>query len=76
LPPSIHPDNRAGQSQLYLHLNDGGPFEVLPDFPNSLFLLGFGGLEFSCRFARDAANNVVALTMEGSALTTAAQRIE
>jgi hypothetical protein len=66
----------AGASQLYLQLNDGGKYEVLPDSPTSFFLLGYGGTDLSCRFTRDAANKVRALAMEGGGLSLEATLVE
>ena len=66
----------AGQSQLYLQLNDSGKWEVLPDSPASFFLLGYGGTDLSCRFARDATERVTALAMEGAGLSLAATKVE
>ncbi len=66
----------AGDSQLYLQINDGGPFEVLPDSPTSFFLLGFGGINFSCRFGRDVLKRVSTLFMEGNGLSITAKRVE
>jgi len=66
----------AGMGQLYLQLNDEGKYEVLPDSPRSFFLLGYGGTDLSCRFARDAADKVTALGMEGDGLSLAATRVE
>lgn len=66
----------AGPKQLYFQLNDAGKWEVLPDSPTSFFLLSLGGLEFSCRFARDPAGKVSTLLMEGSGLEIAALRVE
>jgi hypothetical protein len=66
----------AGKSQLYLQLNDGGKYEVLPDSPTSFFLLGYGGTDLSCRFTRAATEKVTALAMEGGGLALAATRVE
>jgi hypothetical protein len=66
----------AGTSQLYLQLNDGGKYEVLPDSPTSFFLLGYGGTDLSCRFTRAATEKVTALAMEGGGLALAATRVE
>jgi hypothetical protein len=65
----------AGPSQLYLQLNDGGKLEVLPDSATSFFLLGYGGMEFSCRFTRDPMNTINALLMEGGGLHISAIRV-
>jgi len=66
----------AGEAQLYFQINCGGKFEVLPDSAASFFLLGYGGLDFSCRFARDQAKRVSALVMQGSDLHITAKRVE
>jgi hypothetical protein len=66
----------AGKGLLYLQLNDGGKYEVLPGSPTSFFMLGFGGLDLSCRFTRDATERVTALAMEGEGLSLAAARVE
>ena len=66
----------AGKSQLYLQLNDGGKYEVLPGSPTSFFLLSFGGTDLSCRFTRDPAEKVTALAMEGGGLSLVATRVD
>jgi len=66
----------AGSSQLYLQLNDGGKYEVLPGSPTSFFLLAFGGTDLACRFTRGPAEKVTALAMEGGGLSVAATRID
>jgi len=66
----------AGASQLYFQLNDGGKLEVLPESPTSFFLMALGGMDFSCRFARDQAAKVNTLAIEGGGLSLAATRVE
>jgi len=66
----------AGPKQLYFQLNAGGKWEVLPDSPNSFFLLSLGGLEFLCRFPRDTMGKVSMLLMDGSGLRIAARRVD
>ncbi|HYG34351.1 MAG TPA: hypothetical protein VEC99_06180 [Clostridia bacterium] len=66
----------TGPNQLFLQLNDGGKWEVLPDSPASFFLLSYGGLEFSCHFARDGMGRVDTLFMEGCGLNIKACRVD
>jgi len=66
----------AGSNQLYFQLNNGGKWEVLPDSPNSFFLLSLGGLEFSCRFVRNPTGKVSTLLMDGSGLQITARRVD
>jgi hypothetical protein len=65
----------AGSGQLYFHLKNGGGWEVLPDSATSFFLLGYGGMEFSCRFRQDTASMVNGLLMEGAGLRISATRV-
>ena len=35
---------------LNLQLNNGGPYKVFPQSPDSFFMMSYGGIDFSCSF--------------------------
>jgi hypothetical protein len=67
---------RQGTDCLHLHLNNGGPYEVIPVSSSAFVLLSYGGLEFNCTFTRNPDNRVNTLHMEGSGLSIIARKTE
>lgn len=65
-----------GIDLLNLQLNGGGFYEVIPESAQSFCMLGYGGLDFICRFRRNDSKIVEGLIMEGSGLSIVAELIK
>jgi hypothetical protein len=63
-----------GDSTLNLQLNRGGFYELVPDSPDSFSMLGYGGLDFKCRFNKVENQEKREIVLEGAGLSIVARR--
>ena len=63
-----------GDTTLNLQLNGGGYYELVPDSPDSFSMLGYGGLDFKCRFNKAENQEKGEILLEGGGLSIVARR--